>query len=125
MSDLVSQSELAIGLEAGSAAENSAKAASPDSDLGKMYSKAFLTGFCDHNVEAIKSGEFAQTCTELESKVCLIIPFFSSLFSKYIFLHFFTTHAKSIFFIRPFCLLILVSPGHAIFMLRERVGCGF
>ena len=75
MSDLVSQSELAIGLEAGSAAENSAKAASPDSDLGKMYSKAFLTGFCDHNVEAIKSGEFAQTCTELESKVCLIIPF--------------------------------------------------
>ena len=79
MSDLVSQSELAIGLEAGSAAENSAKAAPPDSDLGKMYSKAFLTGFCDHNVEAIKSGEFAQTCTELESKVCLIIHFFSSL----------------------------------------------
>ena len=69
MKDLVGQSQLPIGLEAGSAADSFGQSAPPGSDLAIMHDRAFITGFCDQNVEAIKEGQFAQTCTELESKV--------------------------------------------------------
>ena len=69
MSEFVSQTELPIGMEAGGGADNFGRAAPPGSDLARMHARAFPTGFCDQNKEAIKNGEFGQTCTLLQSKV--------------------------------------------------------
>ena len=72
LSDLVSQTALPIGLELGGGADNFARAAPPDSDLSKMRQMSFYTGFCHDNAQAIKRGEFAQTCTLLEAKVIFL-----------------------------------------------------
>ena len=69
MSEFVSQTELPIAMEAGGGADNFGRAAPPGSDLARMHARAFPTGFCDQNKEAIKNGEFGQTCTLLQSKV--------------------------------------------------------